>query len=789
MDRHAFAVLELDVILERLSRRAESAYGAALARELEPSTDAAEVAARQELTAEAIKLLDHAAEPSLAGVADVRDAAARAARGGTLGALELRRLATSASVGLEARRRLESAPVAAPLLRGLAAPIDPALASLAAAIDRAVEDDGGDLRDTASPRLRQLRGELRRGRDRIRAEITRIARSADVRASLQETFVTERAGRPVLAVKASARSGVPGVVHDSSSSGQTLFVEPFAVVELSNALAESASAEREEAERLLRELSGLVGDSAAAVDALVVASGELDLALARGALSRGWRGTAVEVSGAVRLLGARHPLLDERTAVPIDLDLDRLRALVVSGPNTGGKTVALKTLGLAALLHQAGLRPPAREAALPIFDNVLADIGDEQSIAMSLSTFSAHLRNLVAILEAATERSLVLLDEVAAGTDPVEGSALAQALLARLSRQARLVVVTTHYAELKEWASASEGAANAATGFDPETQAPLYRVVVGRPGTSHALQIAAQLGLDAGVVDDARARIAPERLQVAELVAQAEAAEREAAEQLAAAARERARVQHELDRAREREEELAREVERVRASAEEERRAAAAAAERDLAQARAELAALRAEIRAARRHERRRPAAPAAERERDRRLGAAAERAAGAERALRDLEPLAAPGPLAVGDPVEAPDDGVHGTIAAIEGASAEVLGPGGLRLRIPLARLRPARQRPEAVAPDPPVRVHAGVTGDAPDELDVRGLRAQETREAVRAFVDAAALAGHETVRVVHGRGTGALRSAVREELASHSLVASQQPDSANGATLARLA
>src|SRR5579884_188819 len=542
MDRHAFAVLELDVILERLSRRAESAYGAALARELEPSTDAAEVAARQELTAEAIKLLDHAAEPSLAGVADVRDAAARAARGGTLGALELRRLATSASVGLEARRRLESAPVAAPLLRGLAAPIDPALASLAAAIDRAVEDDGGDLRDTASPRLRQLRGELRRGRDRIRAEITRIARSADVRASLQETFVTERAGRPVLAVKASARSGVPGVVHDSSSSGQTLFVEPFAVVELSNALAESASAEREEAERLLRELSGLVGDSAAAVDALVVASGELDLALARGALSRGWRGTAVEVSGAVRLLGARHPLLDERTAVPIDLDLDRLRALVVSGPNTGGKTVALKTLGLAALLHQSGLRPPAVTAELPVFDALLADIGDPQSIEMSLSTFSGHVRNLVTILGTATGQSLVLVDEITSGTDPAEGAALAQAVLSALVRRARLTVVTTHHPELKEWASACEDAANAATGFDPATHAPLYRIVLGRPGASHALRIAERLGLEEAVVEDARSRIAPERLRIEELLTEAEAAERAAQADREAARQERAEL-------------------------------------------------------------------------------------------------------------------------------------------------------------------------------------------------------------------------------------------------------
>src|SRR5581483_2063633 len=268
--------------------------------------------------------------------------------------------------------------------------------------------------------------------------------------------------------------------------------------------------------------------------------------------------------------------------------------------------------------------------------------------------------------------------------------------------------------ELKEWASATDGVANAATDFDAVSHAPLYRIRLGRPGTSHALQIAAGLGVDAAVVDDARSRIEPERLRVAELVAEAEAAEREAARQLAEAARQRTDAEHRADRAREREVELQAEIERVRASAAEERRAAAAAAERELAEARAELAALRAEIRAARRHERRRAAAPAAERQRDRRLGAAAERAAGAERALRALEPIASPVPLGVGDPVESPDDGVHGTIAAIEGTTAEVLAPGGLRLRIPLERLRPSARRPAApAAPDPAVRVLAAATAE----------------------------------------------------------------------------
>ncbi len=788
MDEHGLRVLELPVVLERLRAVTESEHGAALAASLLPSADVAEVVRRQALTAEAVALLESSAEPSFAGIADVRADAARAARDGVLSPAELRRIAIAVRAGLEARRVLEEAD-GAPLLRGSAAAIAPGLAGLADAIERCVDDEGADLRDGASPQLRRLRAELRDGRERVRDAIARVARSPELRDALQETFVTERRGRPVLAVKASARGKVPGVVHDSSSSGQTLFVEPIAVLEPSNSLAEAASAEREEVDRILRELSAAVGASARELEALVVATGELDLAIARGVLSRGWRGAAVEISDDVRLLGARHPLLARAEAVPIDLDLGGLRALVVSGPNTGGKTVALKTLGLAALLHQSGLRPPAREAALPVFDQVLADVGDEQSIAMSLSTFSAHLRNIVSILGAATERSLVLLDELAAGTDPVEGAALAQALLARLAGQARLTLVTTHYAELKEWASATETAANAATDFDVESHVPLYRLALGRPGTSHALQIAAGLGLEPSVVADARERIAPERLRVADLVAEAEAAQRRAADELAAAAEQRARAARDAERAREREAELRGEIERVRAGAEAERRRAIAEAERELAAARAELAALREEIRAARRHERERPAGYADDPERDRRLGAAAERAASAERALRILEqPLAAP--LAVGDPVVTADEAVHGTIAAIEGGEAELLGPGGLRVRVPLDRLRPSAQRPaETVPAEPAVRILASAHADVPDELDVRGLRAQETREAVRSFVDAAALAGLERVRVVHGRGTGALRTAVREELASHRLVARQEPDAANGATLVVLA
>ncbi len=793
MDPRALELLELPAILDRLAATAGSEPGKDRCLTLEPAAQPDEVDRRQTLTGEAIGLIERSAEPELADVRDVRHAAEVASRGSALDTATLRSVAISIDTAIAARAAIEAAGDA-PGLADLARLVDTALSHVSAPITRAVEDDGSDLRDGASPALRRLRRELREGRGRITERLRSLARDPSLREHLSEDFVTERAGRPVLALRASARGAVPGIVHDSSGSGQTLFVEPFAVVEDSNRLREAESAEREEVTRILRELSRTVGDHAEGIVALVEATGEIDLALACAGLSRRWRGTRVTRSAGVILRGARHPLLDPATAVPIDLEPGELRAVVISGPNTGGKTVALKTLGLAALLHQCGLRPPADHVELPVFDQVLADIGDEQSIAMSLSTFSGHVRNLVSILEGATDRTLVLLDEVAAGTDPVEGAALAQALLERLAGQARLTVATSHYHELKEWASVSAGASNAATGFDPETEEPLYRITLGRPGTSHALRIAARLGLPPEVVSDATRHIAPERLRVTELLAEAEAAEEHAAEERARAATERAATEEARRTAEARTGELEAEIERVRASASAERERALADAEQELGGTRADLDALRAEIRAARRLERERraastPRALAKERERDRRLGAASERAARAGRSLRAAdEPPEVTAPLAAGDTVVAPSLGVRGTIAEIVRDEAVVVGRGGLRVRVPLERLRPDRDGQSDTPIEPAVTIRAPAPTDAPSELDVRGRTAQESREAVRAFVDTAALAGRDELRVIHGRGTGAVRSAVRDELTRHPLVSSHESDSADGATVVRL-
>ncbi len=794
MREHDLELLELPTVLARLAEATTSEPGAMLAEALRPFVDGEQVRLRQQQTAEAISLIEASAEPELGGATDVREAAELAARGSTLETRTLMQIGRTIQAGVTARRALAEQD-GIPALAELVAGIDTSLLSIAEEIGRAVEEDGSDLRDGASPELRRLRRELRSGRGRLADRLRKIARDPALAEYLQDDFVTERSGRPVLALKAAARGRVPGIVHDSSGSGQTLFVEPFAAVDDSNRLREAEVAERDEVTRILRNLSSLVGAQDTALAELVAATARLDLGLACGRLSRGWHGAVVTQSRDVVLRGARHPLLDPSTAVAIDLELGDLRAVVISGPNTGGKTVALKTLGLAAVLHQCGLRPPAAEAALPVFDEVLVDIGDEQSIAMSLSTFSAHVRNLVGILESATANSLVLLDEIAAGTDPVEGAALAEALLDALAGQARLTVTTSHYAELKEWASAADGAANAATGIDPDSHEPLYSVTLGRPGTSHALQTAERLGLPGQIVATARGRVAPERLQVAELVAEAEAAAREAQDERAAAAVEREEAQAARAKAQRAADGLQAEIEQVRASAAAERQRALARAEAELTGVRAELDELRGEIRTARKLERERgraatPAAQKKEAERDRRLGAASDRAARAARSLAGLdEPLALTAPLAVGDPVVAADIGVRGTIAEIVGDEATVLGRGGLRVRVPVERLVPDRDAGRTTEPvEPAVTVRAMIQNDLPDEIDLRGRTAQEAREAVRDLIDAAALAGRVEVRVIHGRGTGAVRKAVRDELAKHPLVDGQESDSADGATVVRL-
>ncbi len=795
MDPRSAELLELPAVRERLAGLSSFAGGRELGLALSPSPDPEVVAARAAETEEALRLRDLGLGGP-GGASDLRPATAAAAREAVLEAEALAEVLATARIWLEARETVAGHADEAPLLSAaLAAPAAGATRRVEAALERALDPRGG-LLDSASPELASARRRLAAAR-REASELLRTL-AGRLRAHLQESFTTERGGRPVLAVKASSRSAVPGIVHDRSASGETLFVEPIELVEASNRVREAAAEEAQEEERILRALSRLVGDEREALDALTAALAALDLALARAALSRAWDGCRVEPGAEVELRAARHPLLDAATAVPIDLPLAGVRALVVSGPNTGGKTVALKTLGLLSMLHQCGLRVPAARARLPVFDRVLADIGDDQSIAESLSTFSAHVRRLIAILESAGPRSLVLLDEPAAGTDPDEGARLAEAVVERLVDQGALVLATTHHPEVKAWASAADGAANAAVGLDARTLRPLYELKIGEPGASHALGIAEGLGLDRAIVEAARAAGPPERRELEALLQEAAAARAAADDERAAAAGARAEAEEARRRAGDREAELERRLARSREAAEAERARARAEARDELAALSRELAELRSQISAARREEAARaaaaPAAPAPERARDRRLEAASR---AASRAREELAAAAAPAPgergeVAVGDEVVDPEMGFRGRVVAIAGARAEVR-EGAARMMLPLSRLVRAAARRRDPEPEEPAFTAPPPSGPAASlEVDVRGRRAADAVGAVRERMDAAAMAGLPKVRVIHGHGTGALRAAVREELARHPLVDRAEPappdEGGDGATIAYL-
>jgi DNA mismatch repair protein MutS2 len=606
--------------------------------------------------------------------------------------------------------------------------------------------------------------------------------------ALQDSIITSRDGRYVVPVRADARAALPGVVHDTSASGQTLFVEPFEIVDLNNKWRERQLDEQHEIDRILDGLSAQVGARAAALTAMVEAAAAVDLAMAKARLAFAMRATRPAIwSGdgeanpnghpthRIRLERARHPLLDPATVVPIDVELgESFRVLLITGPNTGGKTVALKTVGLLVLMAQAGLFLPAADGSLvSVFPAVFADIGDEQSIAQSLSTFSAHMRNVIGMLEHVTADSLVLLDELGAGTDPQEGSALARALIAELLASGALTIATTHYSEVKAFAYATPGVENASVEFDVQSLAPTYRLLIGTPGKSNALAIARRLGMPAAIVDRASAMLDPDELRVESLL-QDIRRRREEADAALARAREAQDEARQLRRLAARE---LRESERERREA---RETALASAEAELAEARDTLKRLqrdRETVAATREHveQRRREV----------------DRAAEAVRVFR-RERLARPSALTEaikpGDRVRIVKLGQEGDVTAVSDGEADVQ-IGSFKTRQPLEGLERIRRAP---APQERTVFKPAPTPPASIELDLRGYRAAEVEGMLDRYLEDAYRSGLPFVRIIHGKGTGALRQVVRDVLANHPAVARQEfappNQGGDGATVALL-
>ena len=507
----SYSILELPAILQMLAAQAESGMGREAALALQPSVNAEEVRRRLQETNDAARLMTLRGSPSFSGVRDIRPALDRARLGGILNGRELLDIA-----GVARCARLCKAYIAEDKTEKTS--IDSLFHALRAnkfleeRITTALPAED-EVADSASQDLADIRRKMRAASARAREALNKILSSPSYAKALQEPIITMRSDRYVLPVRADHKSAVPGLVHDISASGMTLFIEPMAAVKANNELRELAAREKLEIERILGELSAACAEYADDFSENCVLLVRLDLIFAKARLS--FKMDAVPAGSTERgivLRRARHPLLDPAKAVPIDLTLgEDFDTLVITGPNTGGKTVALKTIGLLAAMNQCGLHIPAADgSALPVFNHILADIGDEQSIEQSLSTFSAHMKNIVQILDACEDRSLVLFDELGAGTDPTEGAALAISIIEYVRRCGAITAATTHYAELKIYATNEPGVQNASCEFDVETLRPTYRLLVGVPGKSNAFAISGRLGLPESIIRDAEGRIGTE---------------------------------------------------------------------------------------------------------------------------------------------------------------------------------------------------------------------------------------------------------------------------------------
>ena len=786
MHEKSLVTLEYPKIAAKLA--AEAAFSASkdLARELRPSTDPTQVRRRLALTTEARKLLDLRADAGVRSAKDVRPQVTAAARGIILSPSELLAILATLRSSAHVSRLIARLDDGFPLLKGLAEDL-PLRPKLEGRIAESIGEEG-DILDAASPELRRLRAEIRGAQQRLQERLGTLVN--EFRAALQEPIITMRADRYVLPVRAEARGQVRGIVHDQSSSGATVFVEPLVVVEMNNRLRQLQIAEQQEIERILAELAEAVGLEASTLTLAVELLAEIDLQFAKARYASLLRAglPSINTEGRLRLRQARHPLLTGQV-VPIDFWLggEQARMVVITGPNTGGKTVALKTVGLLCLMAQAGMHVPAEDGSeLPIFADIFADIGDEQSIEQSLSTFSSHLTRIVEILGLAGPRALVLLDELGAGTDPSEGSALAQAILSYLLERDTAVVATTHYSELKAFAHEEPGATNASVEFDVETLSPTYRLSIGLPGRSNALAIATRLGLPEEIIARARARVGSAGVAMEDLLEGLAAEHKAVADERYRLSMERAEAEYQR-----------REMERRQVEAEEERmrilNEAREQVRRELEQARAELGRVRAQLR---------------------RHGPGEEQLAELRASINRLEERSAPvapkrgivrrqphegaegGAPAVGDSVYVRSMDAHGELLATANASGNVeVRLGALKVRLPadnVARVsnRQARTEQATVAISLPSRPDV----ETPHlQLDLRGWRVEDGLEEVERYLHDAFMAGMPFVRILHGKGTGALRQAIRQQLARNPMVTSFQSaearDGGEGITIVTLA
>ena len=775
--------LELPAVLEKLAAKAVSDAAKERCLRLTPATDTQEVLHLLDETDAAKERLGLHGSPSFSGVKDVSAALTRADHGGMLNTRELLDVAGVLTASrrvseYDAQRQGEATVLdwrwlpADKLHRDAAGSWMPVQVQVTPRTAAAILDEE-TIADTASSELADIRRKMRLAATKGRQILQRIISSPSYAKVLQEALITQRDGRFVVPVKAECKGSLPGLVHDISSSGATLFVEPMGVVQANNELKELEAREQKEIDRILRQLSaecaGQMENILWDYDILV----QLDVIFARAQLSYQLNASRPEVRrrGGITLRRARHPLLDQAKAVPITVELgEQFDTLVITGPNTGGKTVTLKTIGLLSLMAQCGLHIPADGgSAVRVFRRVLADVGDEQSIEQSLSTFSAHMSNIVRILKEVDDHSLLLFDELGAGTDPVEGAALAIAIIQEARNQGALIAATTHYAELKTFAMTTAGVENASCEFDVQTLRPTYRLLIGIPGKSNAFAISRRLGLDESVIQAAQAQMDSDSVRFEDVLTQLE----EKRQRLE-------KAQNEADRLWRQREEDARKARTFREQMEKGKESARAKGEaeakRIVRQAQQQAEEIFAQLDQLRKEQQKQANVQALN---DAKAAVRHHLKTAEEQLhLRDEEQEPAytpPRPIAVDDQVELPGVKMAATVLAVNGDGTLLLQAGRMKMTVKAQQVRLLEGAPKKSKPAPsPSAATLNTVSRASSELDIRGYETLEAESVVENYLDSAVMAKLGTVTIIHGKGTGALRKAVHEILKRNKAVKS---------------
>jgi DNA mismatch repair protein MutS2 len=769
VNEKALHTLEYDKIIRRLTGLTSTSLGKEEAEKLSPSRELPIVVRRLAATDEAVRTVMLKGNPPFGGITDIRSALYRAKLQGILQPPELMEVAQFIMGSRRLSRFIASAgeETELPLLSDLCEPLTD-FKPLEDEIRRCI-DEQGDVLDSASQELASVRRDIRINSGRAREKLESLIRSSSVQKMLQEALITMRNDRYVIPVKQEYRSHFGGIVHDQSGSGATLFIEPEAVVQMNNKLRELKIKEQNEIERILRKLSEQTGERAELLTGDAEILGLIDFIFAKASLAHSLDATLPEMNdeGRLHLRKACHPLIDIKQAVPIDIELgETYTSIIVTGPNTGGKTVSLKTIGLLSLMAMSGLFIPAEDGSrLCVFDGIYADIGDEQSIEQSLSTFSSHMTNLISMLGQVTRQSLVLLDELGAGTDPAEGSALAIAILEHLQKLGCRLIATTHYSELKAYAYNREGIINASMEFDVATLRPTYRLLVGVPGRSNAFAIAERLGLPISIIEHARGEVSEDELKVDSMIASLEQdrlqaqSERQTAERLR---REAEKLQGEIQEERFK---LQEQKAKLLENAREEARLSIVKAKREAEEIINDLRRLAMEEGASVKEHKLIEA-------RRRLEDAVPSQVSKPSRASNTKQ-----GKIEVGDEVKVLSlGGQKGHVVELTGQSEAVVQLGILKMKVPLSELESIRK--SGATNKPPAAQTTIVKRSRDDnirtELDLRGTTLDEAIMEVDRFLDEAFLSNLGQVYIIHGKGTGALRTGIQEFLRRHKHVKS---------------